>query len=367
MDFPFDYLFVDAAMAAPAGMAMVENWRHDGQHERMMVMLTTENQRQDLGRLRELGVAVHLIKPVGAGDVEVALGLAEVSGSGQVAGVELEPFEVDVSGSVPAVRQQRVLLVEDNPVNQELALRLLEREGYQVKLANNGAEAVDMFDQGSFDIILMDMQMPVMGGIEATEAIRSHEMRRSWVVSHELKPIYIIAMTANVMESDRERCLAAGMNDYVAKPLRPDVLYAALERASGDEAIRISVVGPVGTRPHVSGINLQAALDNLGDADLLATMAEMLLGEWHAHLDRLKQAIDGQNAVDARMHAHTLKSLVAMFHAEEARAHAARLEHDMMAEVIDWAGGLQVFTSLAAAMERVRPHLEAFVETRVIP
>jgi protein-histidine pros-kinase len=224
-----------------------------------------------------------------------------------------------------------------------------------------------MFDQGSFDIILMDMQMPVMGGIEATEAIRSHEMRRSWVVSHEMKSIYIIAMTANVMDSDRERCLAAGMNDYVAKPLRPEVLYEALERASGEEAIRMSVIGPVGVRSHVSGINLQAALDNLGDADLLATMAEMLLGEWRTHLDSLKQAIDGQNAVDARMHAHTLKSLVAMFHAEDARAHAARIEHDMMAEVIDWGLALQVFASLAAEMERIRPHLEAFVETRVIP
>ncbi len=367
MDFPFDYLFVDAAMAAPAGMAMVENWRLGGQRERMMVMLTTENQRQDLARLRDLGVAVHLVKPVGAGDVEVALGLAEVSGAAQPGSVELEPFDVDAPAGRAAARNQRVLLVEDNPVNQELALRLLEREGYRVKVANNGAEAVDMFDQGSFDIILMDMQMPVMGGIEATEAIRSHEMRRSWVISHELKPIYIIAMTANVMESDRERCLAAGMNDYVAKPLRPEVLYAALERAGGDDSLRVSVIGPVGARPHVSGINLQAALDNLGDADLLATMAEMLLAEWRGHLEQLKQAIVAQDAVNARMHAHTLKSLVAMFHAEDARGLAARIENDMMAEVIDWAGGLQLFASLAAEMERIRPHLEAFVETRVMP
>ena len=368
MDFPFDYLFVDAAMSAPAGMAMVESWRHGGQRERMMVMLTTENQRQDLGRLRELGVAVHLVKPVGAGDVEVALGLAEVSGCGQESRVELAPFDVDEPGQeLFAGRSLRVLLVEDNPVNQELALRLLEREGYKVKVANNGAEAVDMFDQGSYDIILMDMQMPVMGGIEATEAIRSHEMRRSWVVSRELKPIYIIAMTANVMESDRERCLAAGMNDYVAKPLRPDVLYAALERAVGDEAIRKSVIGTAVGQPHVSGINLQAALDNLGDVDLLATMAEMLLGEWRGHLDRLKQSLDAHNPVDARMHAHTLKSLVAMFNAEEARAYAAEVEHDMMAETIDWPEALQVFDSLAAEMERIRPHLETFVETRVIP
>ncbi len=367
MDYPFDYLFIDAGMAAPAGMAMVESWRHGGQRERMMVMLTTENQRNDLGRLRELGVAVHLVKPVGGGDVEVALGLSEVSGNGRA---EAPPVPLDVVGGelgASAHRDLQILLVEDNPVNQELALRLLERQGYKVKVANNGAEAVDMFDQGSFDVILMDMQMPVMGGIEATEAIRSHEMRRSWVVSHELKPIYIIAMTANVMDSDRERCMAAGMNDYIAKPLRPDALFAAIERAVGEEALRQTMIGAVGVKVHVSGLNLQAALDNLGDADLLATMAEMLLGEWRGHVGRLEQSLAARNPVDARMHAHTLKSLVAMFNAEEARGYAAQVERDMLSADIDWADAQQVFEQLLAEMERIRPHLEAFVETRVIP
>lgn len=367
MEFPFDYLFVDAAMAPPAGMALVESWRQAGQRERLMVMLTTENQRQDLGRLRELGVTVHLVKPVGAGDLEVALGLAEVSGGGASATLELDAFEVDEVAQASAVRGLRVLLVEDNPVNQELALRLLERRGHQVKVANNGAEAVDMFDRGSFEVILMDMQMPVMGGIEATEAIRSHEMRRSWVVSHEMKPIYIIAMTANVMESDRERCLAAGMNDYVAKPLRPEDLFAALARASGDESGAISLVAPVAVRTHASGLDLKAALDNLGDVDLLATMAEMLLGEWQSHLDNLKRSLDARDIVAVRMHSHTLKSLVAMFHAEGARRHALAIEHAVMAEELDWLACTTAFQALALEMERIRPHLQTFVETRLIP
>ena len=367
MEFPFDYLFVDAAMAAPAGMALVESWRQAGQREHLMVMLTTENQRQDLGRLRELGVTVHLVKPVGAGDLEVALGLAEVSGGGASATLELDDFEVDVVAQDSAARGLRVLLVEDNPVNQELALRLLERRGHLVKVANNGAEAVDMFDRGSFEVILMDMQMPVMGGIEATEAIRSHEMRRSWVVSHEMKPIYIIAMTANVMESDRERCLAAGMNDYVAKPLRPEELFAALARASGDESGVVSLVAPVAVRTHASGLDLKAALDNLGDVDLLATMAEMLLGEWQNHLDNLKRSLDARDVVSVRMHSHTLKSLVAMFHAEGARRHALEIEHAVMAEVLDWTACTTAFQALALEMGRIRPHLQAFVETRLIP
>ena len=367
MDFPFDYLLVDAAMAAPGGMAMVESWRHGGQRERIMVMLTTENQRHDLGRLRELGVAVHLVKPVGAGDLEVALGLAEVSGGGAREGVELDAFDVPDVPPASQVGGLRVLLVEDNPVNQELALRLLERRGHQVKVANNGAEAVDMFDQGSFDVILMDMQMPVMGGIEATEAIRSHEMRRSWVISHELKPIYIIAMTANVMESDRERCIAAGMNDYVAKPLRPEVLYAALARASGEEPGIASVIGPVVVRTHASGLDLKSALDNLGDADLLATMAGMLLGEWDGHLGNLAQALAARDPVAVRLHAHTLKSLVAMFHAEGARRRSLEIEQAVMAENLDWLACEAGFAALRDEMARIRPHLQAFVETRVMP
>ncbi|HJV94235.1 MAG TPA: response regulator, partial [Azonexus sp.] len=180
LDFPYDYIFVDAKMNAPAGFALAEGWRNGACGERLIVMLTTENQRQDLVCLRELGVSAHLVKPIGADDLADALGLAE---GGAAAGLRLEPFDLDAAPA-DSGRSLRILLVEDNPVNQELAVRLLERNAHHVVVANNGAEAVEQFDSGQFDVILMDMQMPVMGGIEATEAIRSREMRRSWVVSH---------------------------------------------------------------------------------------------------------------------------------------------------------------------------------------
>ncbi|WP_265948530.1 PAS domain-containing hybrid sensor histidine kinase/response regulator [Dechloromonas sp. A34] len=227
VDFSYDYIFVDAKMDAPAGFALAEGWRNGARGERLVVMLTTENQRQDLARLREIGVSAHLVKPIGADDLADALGLAE---GGDVGGLSLAPFDLDVQ-QPDSGRNLRILLVEDNPVNQELAVRLLERSSHHVVVANNGAEAVELFDSGQFDVILMGMQMPVMGGIEATEAIRSREMRRSWVVSSEFRQVYIIAMTANVMASDRERCLEAGMNDYLAKPLRPEQLCAALARS----------------------------------------------------------------------------------------------------------------------------------------
>ncbi len=362
VDFPYDYIFVDANMESPAGFALAENWQKAGRTERLLVMLTTENQRHDLTRLRELEVSAHLVKPIGMGDLSDALDLAE----GTAPDFKLAVF--DLGSDEPAGMPLNILLVEDNPVNQELATRLLERQLHRVVVANNGAEAVEQFDAGHFDIILMDMQMPVMGGVEATEAIRSREMRRSWVVSRNFRPVYIIAMTANVMASDRDRCLQAGMNDYVAKPLRPDVLFAALARAN-DEAFdgRKSIFSVQPNNEKVS-LDLKTALKDIGDADLFATMASMLLSEWDEHLARVNKALMEADAHELRLHAHTLKGLLAMFHAEQARRRAMEMENAAISfENVDWANCRRLYTELAEAMAQIRPEMEAFVETRVIP
>jgi len=366
VDFPFDYVFADAGMAAPVGLALAESWSQAGRPERLLMMLTTENQRQDLARLRELGVSAHLVKPLGPGDVLDALQLASKS-SADAGDFALADFNAEL-GKEEEGRVLNVLLVEDNPVNQELALRLLQQKSHRVVVANNGAEAVEQFDEKHFDVILMDMQMPVMGGIEATEAIRSREMRRSWVVSHAFKPVYIVAMTANVMSSDRDRCLEAGMNDYVAKPLRSDMLYAALARASGQAGDVLEA--PVAAPEVVAGVqlDLRSALRDIGDADLFATMAGMLVAEWDEHVSRVSAAVRAANAHELRMHAHTLKSLLAMFHAESARRRAMDLEQAAMSvESVDWPNCQLIFAGLAEEMTRLRPLLEDYVRTRVIP
>jgi len=119
-------------------------------------------------------------------------------------------------------RRLRVLLAEDNLVNRVVAVRLLEKRGHSVEVAGNGREALDATEQRIFDVVLMDLEMPVMSGLEATTAIRSREQRTG-------RHLPIIAMTAHAMIGDRERCLAAGMDGYVSKPVRADELYAALE------------------------------------------------------------------------------------------------------------------------------------------
>ena len=360
----YDYILIDAGMEAPAGFALAESLRAAKTSEKLVVMLTTENQRQDLGRLREMGVAAHLIKPIGCDDLFDALSLVE-GGVGTEADV-LAPF--DIQEPAAGGKTLDVLLVEDNPVNQELATRLLQRHSHRVTVANNGMEAVDAFSSGRFDVILMDMQMPVMGGVEATEIIRSHEMRRSWVVSNDFRPVYIIAMTANVMASDRDRCLQAGMNDYLAKPLRPDELFAALARATGEDFEPTNVLAVAAPQKVVAKLDLAAALRDIGDADLLATMGQMLLAEWDEHLGRIRKAIEDESAVDLRMHAHTIKGLLAMFHAETARAQAMELEHTAMVSTgLDWGRCRQMCARLGEEMSELRPLLSGFVERRVIP
>jgi two-component system, sensor histidine kinase and response regulator len=366
VEFPYDYILADAGMPAPVGFALAESWRAAARPEKLLMMLTTENQRQDLARLRDLEVSAHLVKPIGPGDLFDALKLVGKK-TGETASFALADFELDLTQAKPE-RGLNILLVEDNPVNQELALRLLERTPHQLVVANDGAEAVDLFDEKHFDVILMDMEMPVMGGIEATEAIRAREMRRSWVVSHAFKPVYIIAMTANVMDSDRERCLAAGMNDYVAKPLRPDLLQAALARAGGEIAAEPEKLAVDQTAPENLRLDLKGALRDIGDADLFATMASMLVAEWDEHVARVHKALQATDANQLRMHAHTLKSLLAMFHAEAARHLAMDLElAAMLGEKVDWPACQSLYDDLAEEMARLHPLFERYLSTRLIP
>ncbi len=364
--FPYDLIFADATMDAPGGFALAEHWAGGRQREKLVMLLTTENQRHDLAKLRDLRVSAHLVKPVGQADLgdAVALALGESGGTGE-ADALLAAFDVDTALAVGDEPCLDILLVEDNPVNQELAVRLLQRRSHRVVVANNGAEALEWFEKQRFDVILMDMQMPVMGGVEAAEAIRAREMRRSWVVSDAFKPVWIVAMTANVMDSDRERCLQAGMNDYLAKPLRPELLYAALDRAIDEDAVGSTSLWEVGASADPVRLDLDAALNEIGDEDLLVNMAGMMLAEWDSHLEHLRQSLAAKGQPELRMHAHTLKSLLAMFHAETARRLALELEQAAIApEGVSWEDCASRLLALDAEMGFLKPEMKRFVETR---
>jgi protein-histidine pros-kinase len=361
LGFPYDFVLVDAQMPAPGGMALAESWPDGNHSEKLIMLLNTEQQRQNLKHLRELGVAAHLVKPVAPEDLIEALKLV----SGQKAEQDhlLAPFEFDARLEVDETNRLEVLLVEDNPVNQELAERLLTKRGYRVTLANNGAEAVDYFEKHHFDLIFMDMQMPVMDGIEAAESIRSREMRRSWVISQEFKQVYIIAMTANAMDGDRDRCLQAGMNDYVSKPIKPQEFYAAIDRGLGVESSSEDPAVPESAHSITdTSLDLRAAMRDLGDRDLLQTMAGMLINEWDGHLSRIQADLSDRNAAQLCMDAHTVKSLLAIFHGETARRIALDLEHAARAsDGVNWERCIQLANALSLEMTRLKPEMEQFV------
>jgi CheY-like chemotaxis protein len=166
-----------------------------------------------------LGVARYLIKPIGQSELLDAI-LQAVGGKPQADAPAARPSTHDPLQEGP--RGLRILLAEDNHVNQILAVRLLEKRGHHVQVAGDGREALEKLKTADFDLVLMDVQMPVMGGFEATAAVREMEKGTG-------KHIPIVALTAHAVKGDRERCLAAGMDGYIGKPIHPEELFQQIE------------------------------------------------------------------------------------------------------------------------------------------
>jgi two-component system, sensor histidine kinase and response regulator len=216
---PFPLVLTDASMPEMDGFALVERIRQNRRFAgATIMMLTSAGQRGDAARCRQLGVAAYLTKPVGQSELFDAL--VQVLGRGALEAQSSEPL-VTRHSLREGRKRLRILLAEDNVVNQKLAVRLLEKRESTVLVASNGREAVAALEKESFDLVLMDLQMPGMDGFEATSAIREKETTSG---TH----IPIIAMTAHAMKGDRERCLAAGFDGYVSKPVRPQELFEAI-------------------------------------------------------------------------------------------------------------------------------------------
>jgi len=227
---PFELLLVDAGMRAPGGFALAAAVAKGGGGEALIMLLVNHGQRQALERLGLAAIRSNVVKPVFEADLLDALNTA--FGLDELASVALDAFTVgdpvDADGEAEPLN---VLLAEDTPVNQTLAVQLLKKAGHRVTVANNGLEALECFERQRFDLVLMDLQMPVMDGMEATGKIRASEMRRSWFAGENQRLCYIAAMTAHAMDGDRERCLAGGMDDYLSKPIRREAFDDVLRRA----------------------------------------------------------------------------------------------------------------------------------------
>jgi two-component system, sensor histidine kinase and response regulator len=216
---PFNLMIVDCHMPDVDGFMLVERARELGELEGVVtVMLTSGGQRGDGQRCKELGIAAYLIKPVLQSDLLEAL--LRALGPRPAAA---EPVQLITRHSLRESRAPlRVLLAEDNLVNQRLAVRLLEKEGHSVVVAGDGVKALEALERQQFDLILMDVQMPVMDGVETTAAIRKRETVNGLHIP-------IVAMTAHAMSGDRQRFLSLGMDGYVSKPIHSRDLYDAID------------------------------------------------------------------------------------------------------------------------------------------
>jgi CheY-like chemotaxis protein len=216
---PFTLLLADCHMPDIDGFMLVENIQRTPELRQLAtIMLTSGGQRGDGVRCKELGIAAYLIKPVLQSDLLQALLQVLSSHEGAEKAPKVITRHTLREGHVPL----RVLLAEDNLVNQKVACRLLENHGDIPIVASNGVQVLELMERQSFDLILMDAQMPQMDGFEATAAIRRKEQSTG---AH----MPIIAMTAHAMVGDRQRCLEAGMDGYISKPVHPHEMFETIE------------------------------------------------------------------------------------------------------------------------------------------
>ncbi len=249
-------------------------------------------------------------------------------------------------------RKLNILVAEDNSVNQRLAARLLEREGHTVTIAGSGQEAVDLFDQRLFDLILMDIQMPGLDGLQATACIREKERASG---SH----VPIAAMTAQAAESDRLRCLESGMDAYVTKPVHVPALLKMIESVgAGGKSMNTELAGegtPV--EAQLRQLDESLALSRVGgDVELLKEVIELFLSDYPNTFEKIKIAVAASDATALEHHAHSLKGSVSTFGAD--RAFEAAFALEKQGRNGDLRGAQEGLLQLEQALQALRPELE---------
>jgi CheY-like chemotaxis protein/HPt (histidine-containing phosphotransfer) domain-containing protein len=280
-------------------------------------MLSSAGLKGDAQRSREAGFAAYLSKPFTRFELEQLLGrVVNTSVAAPVALITRHGIQ-DVQ---PALD---VLLVEDNLVNQKLAIALLERWGHHVTVADDGQIALNLLAQSRFDLVLMDMMMPVLDGLEATRQFRASEQGARTP---------IVAMTANVMPGDRDRCLDAGMDDYLSKPIAMAELQRMLARfARAQNALRTDPLADYLQTVKSSEATSRAVFDYVTallavDQDVVDIIDDVFVEQWPQDVKKMMQAIEQGDAVPLLHTAHALKSALGMFGARPAVALAAELE-----------------------------------------
>jgi PAS domain S-box-containing protein len=312
---PHRIVLTDVHMPGVDGFELTERIKTSPELDgTVILMLTSGDGPADIERCRAVGGSAHLMKPVKQSELFDAI----------VAALHILPHpESPSSDQLPEMgtRRLRILLAEDSHPNQQLAVGVLSKWGHEVTTANNGRHALDALESNSFDLILMDVQMPEMDGYQATAAIRERELRTK---NH----IPVVAMTAHAMKGDREACLAAGMDGYVSKPIRKDELQRVIEEVL-NASERLCDDGPAasGAGDAFGPLNWNHALETAeGDETLLRQVVSSLIEECPLLLRQLDQGLRDADLPTIRRAAHTLKGNLQIFGQTRAQALAERAE-----------------------------------------
>ena len=308
---PYDLAILDMQMPNKDGLQLARSIKSDPSlRDTRLVMLTSMGQRGEGEEARKAGIAAYLTKPVR--QVELRDALSTVAGPRSVETAAVQHGTVREEGLVTrhglvekrAGARPHLLVAEDNPVNQKVALLTLERLGYRVDVVENGLQALEALARVPYAAVLMDLQMPEMGGYEATAEIRKREG------SDRHTPI--IAMTANAMNGDREAALAVGMDDYIAKPVKAEDLQQILHNWVPREASKTLVTRMEEATDGVPSVDWDV-LDALRgirgerESDLLVELVEIFAEDTPARIAALREAFERDDAEDLRLAAHGLK------------------------------------------------------------
>lgn len=318
----FDLAVLDMQMPGMDGLELARAMKKDPRFASIrIVMLTSVDRQEDPELLRETGVDAYLTKPVKQSQLFDCLSLVM---SQDVETREIKSGLVALSAQPATVieppEKLRILIAEDNPVNQKVALYQLQKLGYMADVVDNGKRALDALARSRYDIVFMDCQMPELDGYEATRDLRAIEgdERHTWIV----------AMTANSLEGDREKCLNAGMDDYVSKPVKPEMLQAAIRRYSGlrptEHRVREVNVAGIIDSSILAGFR---ELEVEGEESILSKLIDVFIENTPRVLAEARQALNTRMSPQLERAAHTLKGSCSNFGAERMRAACQRLEH----------------------------------------
>jgi PAS domain S-box-containing protein len=341
---PFRVVLLDGHMPEIDGFEVAARVKKDPHlRHAAVILLTSAEKREDLSRAKTLGVAATLTKPVKQSELWDAI----VTALHVPVHSKVRPSAIR-ENALGATRALRILVAEDNPVNQQLALCLLERRGHSAAVAENGREALSAIEKHKFDLVLMDVQMPEMGGLEATRAIREKEKSTG---GH----LPIVAMTAHAMQGDRERCLQAGMDAYLPKPLDPKVFLETVERTAlqGEK----SEADPdISKSAH--SVDESALLSRFsGDRKLVLTLVTAFCRDCPRMMGRIRSAIRARDSAALADAAHALKGSVGNFGASAVFESAREVEKSAREGKLD--GTRELYSILESQITAFLPALQA--------